>query len=1028
MRVKNSEMDHWKSKIRLKSNRNFSKFLAGFFAMFFGLLTLIPIMSFSSGSASAEPFGVFCGNKDQPAGLGMTPSNKFSSWFMVEPDATGRKWTLQEAFGNSITFVNYHGEGDAQGQVGIQGVGEERIPNGFDKIKTRVENQRTIETCVKDFSTFFVNFGLAIPKLITSFSGVIAGFAFNPSFICTQSGPSCHGIDLVGVIGGDGTGGNGGIIGALTSSIYTPLSIILAAIVGVWLLKTGIIDRKYREAFQGLGWFLASFIIGLTFLLNPSIVARLPMQISSGLAGCVIGAFNGDNCMSGSSGASINVQSDTNQVCSSYASGSNADMSFVVNSLSCDIWKAFVLEPYSLGSFGMSYEDLDTKNGSESVKNAITAAGLSSDDFCVNLVSSKSATAMNLGKLELDGSSKRECNLVAYQLYLQTYAYSSGDKLNGGDAQPAAINSYDPRWNKIITTVAQDEGMWIAWTKNNPGDMVMVSSISSVAGSSLIIFVSILALIYYIGGTVLIGFAPIFLLFGLQPARGKKIMLGWLEKIVSNILKYVVSALFLIVGITLLGSVLGSVKNPWLALILIIILVVALFMYRKELMDLLGRANMGGEQLKTKLSDSKFMKKTKQIGAGVIGGAIGSKLAGGTIESGARAALKRDLKRGTGIGAQVARQYDRTGNYNLQAAREDKRDFDSKAENEANMYRESEARRDEAVRKESEAQDLVRQSSENYDSSKNVLNSVEGDRRSGISDLSRNYVDPSGAIPQTAGPLMGEMLRIIDKMKDLNSTKNNLVASGVPSNDPRMIEIDKQLSDFGGQKTEVSNELRALTNSEGKAVLAKKSDAQLANLAEQTFNKTESGQEILSKLEGKTYGDAHQDALDAAKQTYSANKILTDAQEAVRVTTLEAEKQAAIAKGAQNAAEELQKLIDESTSTNKTLHSGKLKETVDKAEKIIKSSENSVSDLNDDKAQGEREREALRDKIYSDSNVREQTSKPRRSADPTPPETPSEQTVPEEGIPRMNRLPEGNGGIPKPTRPTRPNTDWNIDD
>src|SRR5690606_36295454 len=124
----------------------------------------------------------------------------------------------------------------------------------------------------------------------------------------------------------------------------------------------------------------------------------------------------------------------------------------------------------------------------------------------------------------------------------------------------------DPRWYNIAVVAANDSGMWNQWGSSSSGGMhktgiALLALFTSGLGGFILIVVSIFALIYYFSSVLLMAFAPIFLLLGVHPGRGKKLLFGWLEKVISNVVKYIISAVFLIVAIALYGAILGNSNN-----------------------------------------------------------------------------------------------------------------------------------------------------------------------------------------------------------------------------------------------------------------------------------------------------------------------------------------------------------------------------------------------------------------------------------------------------------------------------------
>lgn len=631
--------------------------VSAFFALLVLFISVQPLMgSFSSAQpqkAHAEGFELFCTSK---IGLWMDDKSDWQAFLKVYPQENekNRVWTLQEAFGNGATFVNYEGEGKGPDKQLVIDKSPENTykPGNYSAVEDKLNGARTESGCFwPGFATSVANFGLWTASATTNIVQTFVVFAFDSSIICEDpANPTGVCLNLLKVVGGTGTAGDGGLIGILTGSIYMPLLVIMVTITAFWIGYKGLVQRKLREAMFGAIWVCLSVIFGLALLLNPALLAKAPMAVSNSVASCVIGSFNGQNCMDSSTGTeslktdSFSTSSD--KICRSIAPGASLDaqMSMTVNSLSCSIWKAFVLEPYAQGSFGTSFEKLDVSD--PDTKKLIEKAGIDPNVFCVNLGSSESLASFSGKRAVFDKDTGKVCNLLAYQMFLKTDASTTGSATPGSGA-------VDSRWYNLIVTTANDEGLWAQWAPSLTNSMhknatAVLAIITSLAGGIVLVIIAFFALLYYLTSVILMAFAPLFFLFGVHPGRGKKILLGWVEKVVSNVLKYLASAIFLIVAISFYAAILGSATSPALTFLFVVIMSFALAMYRKEIVELIGKASMGGEQLSSKFAES--LKDRAQGVGGLalagVGSGVGAAIAGGRVSSGIKAGIQRDLQRG----------------------------------------------------------------------------------------------------------------------------------------------------------------------------------------------------------------------------------------------------------------------------------------------------------------------------------------------------------------------------------------------
>lgn len=678
-------------------------FLSILFAI---LLTLLSAFTFKE-EKRVEAGGSFCA----AIGMRMVPGSSWGNFTntIPYPNATGaRILTLEQAFGGSMTTTNYYGESSERNAgnfflfdtTALDAEGNEKPASaqryaqditGVDNSSNlgKMQDIRTVSQClISPIGSAVGSFLMIIANIITSFMSLIATSAFDSNIVCSipgnPNGDAC--FDIVGIIGGAAGNGDGGLIGALTGSIYMPLMIIAVVISAMSIGYKGIVKRQFRAALGDTAWVIVSVFFGVIMLTNPQLLAKAPMAASNSIAACVIGAFNGENCFDGSSsGDSYDIsQGTSNNICKGKDTALKPDeqLSMVVGNMGCSIWKAFILEPYSQMNFGTSFEDLDTGKETTTGHELVNKSSLDNEALCVTLDVDKTTGTggQTMGSfegkrlpLQKDGPTK-VCNLAAYQMYIQNNASMGGDfstsNLKGYPGTKTQTmfqpGNYDPRWYTVIAAVAEDDDVWQKWAKES-GSAAMIQGgmaiITALFGSVVIIVGSVFSLVFYLSAIILIAFAPLFFLLAIHPGRGKKIFLGWLEKLVSNLLKYLASAFFVLIAIAFYGAILGSSTNPMMTFVFVVIMTFALLLYRKELIELMGRVNMGGEQMGNKAAEWAAGKRrtAKTFATGAAGAAIGSALAGDSIVNGLKAGANREAMRGTlgkGISS-TARQHNR---------------------------------------------------------------------------------------------------------------------------------------------------------------------------------------------------------------------------------------------------------------------------------------------------------------------------------------------------------------------------------
>lgn len=652
------------------------------FAGFFAPIVFGNISGNSENSvANAGPMAVFC----KGLGQGMGSQSPWKATLSSYPnfDASGREWTGQEAFSGNMQYVVYYGEGKSD-TWGISDAPDDRAKDygNSSDVKDKIESPRGYGNCVVGVGvTYVANLVFTGSSSLAALMSAISTYAFDADFVCSDpQNPEGNCFNLAGIIGGEGNN-DSGLIGALTSSIYLPLLVIVATLAAFWVLYEGIVKKRIRSAFIGALWVIVAVVLGVASLFNSQILAKAPMTAASSVSACIIGAFNGTNCFtsSGSSDSDSDIM-ESKDICVSDANGLSLteQTSMAVNGLNCSIWKAFVLEPYAQASFGMGFEDLDTRDGA--ISDAVEESGIDSDVFCVNRKSSESGESMENDTLSLD-SGPQVCNLAIYQMYLKGDIHSSDDEGLSDNGAQQLEDGVDKRWYNVVVVAANDDKVWSRWN-GSPSSALYKTMLSFFAGfttllgGAIILVTAFLAMIYYIVSVMLMALAPLFFLAAIHPGKGRSIFLGWLEIVVENIFKYLVSALFLIITIAFYGAVLGNVDNIGASMIFVLILTGALFLHRAELMNLIGKVNMGGQRMSSAFADrvKSLGESASRSGAGALGGmaAVGARgnfsdyMKSGS--AGATDSIKRDLKRqhkgfGGFVGA-AARQAERSSNDN----------------------------------------------------------------------------------------------------------------------------------------------------------------------------------------------------------------------------------------------------------------------------------------------------------------------------------------------------------------------------
>lgn len=607
-------------------------------------------------------------------------------------EARHRRWTVQELFSGEVNFTAYHGQGEGQAFLGdsSENRGHQFAGMSNDEAHERVGDIRNIGRCFMNGPNRWVPNGLL--SMASGLARVVSNavtMLYSPEFICRNpANPTGGCINLIQIIGGNGAadgiiGGsvNGGVLGQLTLGLYYPLMILISMAAAVHALFK-FLTKRVRESLQSLLWTLLITTAGIVALAFPAALAQLPMTINNTVATCILAAMNGENCFTAES--SEIVAPFIGPECISTAADLNTTETaeMLVNSLACSIWTTFVLEPWTQGQFGRQWNELYTivppqaSTWGLNVWHPIAETGDTyANRFCVTMASNSSASTFTSTPVNLNrdtGNAGQICHAGLYHLYVR-----SGFRASSQTGSPGEFRANTNRrtegnvppeyrfYNIIGLSALHDEVVFRNWTSSGGGGIaqwghaITALIVVFIAGIALV-WLSLTGLVFYVGGVILMVFAPIMFLLAIHPGKGKKIFLGWVEMVVGNILKYIVSAALALAALIIFSAGLEN-TNHMNSILFVTIMTIVLLMYRKEILNLMGQANMGGQKMSNVLGDrlnkarNSAWDKTKVI----AGGAVGAKAAGGSMKAGAKDAFWRDMKRGRGATAEFARSKDR---------------------------------------------------------------------------------------------------------------------------------------------------------------------------------------------------------------------------------------------------------------------------------------------------------------------------------------------------------------------------------
>lgn len=639
--------------------------------------------------SAKEGEGWFC--KDESI-IG-TNMNTIPSKGSIDIDAPAKKITKRfnydELFGGLPRMTVYKGEGHDQLSLLTYQLHEARVKGILDGDSLqKAKSVRSLTNCTIDgIAPMVVGASEVLVSIPVKISTMVISVFFNPRLFCGAADEKgC--IDIGGIIGGSG-GSGGGIIGSLTSSLFLPLSALVASFSAFMVFMNVVRKKAIREGLIQMAWIVGSFIAFLVLLLSPQVFARGPMALTNAVLGCVAGSLSGGSCDGGSNTQEDNGKYGSSMMCAGYIRGASVDEAAKIASsnLNCTMNKTLFMETVANSHFGMSLSELDTHIETTTFAKAATEAGIPLDTYCVPMQTEveKGATRMKVAGRTFSGP--KICNALVYASYLQSGAKGADDFRLGpengkviklDDKNSIKVGSgagkFDTRWYNIIKPMAHTDAPWNTFTGSfvptvmgSMGDHFL-AFVASVLAGGVAIHMGILGLVYLVSGTVMLAFSPFFALIGMHPTRGKRIFFGYLGKVLSAIAKAIVTSVIILVYITVVGGVVSASGSQIVSLILMIVFSIAMFMYRKEFINLLGTIDLGGENFGRSAGGGQALKNM----SGKIKRTIGGSAAGAVMGPGRTMAErfqsakkygaeagKRELARGTGVVAGAFQQGNR---------------------------------------------------------------------------------------------------------------------------------------------------------------------------------------------------------------------------------------------------------------------------------------------------------------------------------------------------------------------------------
>lgn len=343
-------------------------FIIAIIAALLSVFVAVPI-AYSQQSHAVEWIdNLMCGN-DLGAWTSYQPTKDSLTDGTDTVMSSGGKYSAMDIYSNVTVWTTWNGHNIADNKKGAFNMSYIKdVADLKDHAQSLADSQHNGISCVtKTLYTGIANFLLNIANLLVKFMSMFVTWAVNPKIICQDPAkPEGACINLVAIIGGTG-GSNGGIIGILYNGLYLGLAPLAMVCVALWMLWKGLVKGEIRNSWFGLGWAVLCFVLGIFMMTNPMLLALAPMKISTTLGSCVIESIKGRSCLSDSSADSSSATANDvspNTLClidPNKSISTDEHLAIDARMDTCKMWKAFVLEPWAHGQFGMSYEGLEGK-------------------------------------------------------------------------------------------------------------------------------------------------------------------------------------------------------------------------------------------------------------------------------------------------------------------------------------------------------------------------------------------------------------------------------------------------------------------------------------------------------------------------------------------------------------------------------------------------------------------------------------------------------------------------------------------
>lgn len=541
-------------------------------------------------TAHAGAMGIFGGAQSLGYGMNNTAGWEGSFNVIQLPNKEGRIFTLKEAVGSTLEFVNYEGEGD--GDDWTVSADPDRMtgaPKTINKDSEKLKGLRSVHTILSGGILNLMADGMnGLTGMFYDFAQNILLIAYSPSTICSDAKDTNCVLNLPKITGGDGEHDKG-VIGKLYHNFYLPLVFITTVAALVWAFKQVFVNHAVREGITAVLHVIATLVVGTALMLNAGLMASLPLKAMQTIGGYALSLSSSSGDENTGADKQTGNTSEASAMCKSTANDISASDQLVlsVNSMTCTIWRAVRLDPYARAQFGRPFAKLDVKD--PTIAEAIKKAEVEPDTFCVPLKVAGKPEDYRNKTLKLESGSHKVCNLAAYQLYLKTNAQID-------DNARTKDHGIDQNWYKLIAVLQADDNLWNTWTYSwgsgfNRFFVTTIAMITFVPIGVILIIFSFMVIAQMFIVSVMMIFLPLIMLAWLIKGWGSRVAKKYFWFLLGCVASYIMYSVTLAVSVIILSAVIDTIDEMMLVSVFNFLLGFALWKNRAAILSMISNAN-----------------------------------------------------------------------------------------------------------------------------------------------------------------------------------------------------------------------------------------------------------------------------------------------------------------------------------------------------------------------------------------------------------------------------------------------------